>query len=42
MGGNILVYFPAPPGVFAIFLGVLVVYLAYSLIKVVVSLWTGS
>ena len=42
MDGTIVIPFPAPPAVFGIFLGVLVVYLIYAAVKVVVSLWTGA
>lgn len=42
MDGSIVVIFPAPPAVFAVFLGVLVVYLIYAAVKTVTSLWTGA
>lgn len=38
----ISIMFPASPGVFGLFLSILTLYVAYSVIKVVVSLWTGA
>lgn len=42
MSETISIVFPAHPAVFGTFLLAIVIYLVYSVVKVVVSLWTGA
>lgn len=42
MEGHIDIIFPAPPAVFGIFLGIVVVFLIYWLVKLVGSIVTGG
>lgn len=42
MDGSIVIAMPVHPSIFAMFLAIAIAYLAYSLIKLVVSMWTGG